>query len=60
MPTAESLPKRHETEQSQLERTIADISQEVLDFEMRSEQIIRAGRSGYSGLNLNQYGVVLP
>ena len=45
--TLASLPKRHETEQSQLERTIADISQEVLDFEMRSEQIIRAGRSGY-------------
>ena len=58
--TLASLPKRHETEQSQLERTIADISQEVLDFEMRSEQIIRAGRSGYSGLNLNQYGVFLP
>ncbi|HFC0899994.1 TPA: HlyD family efflux transporter periplasmic adaptor subunit [Neisseria gonorrhoeae] len=45
--TLASFPKRHETEQSQLERTIADISQEVLDFEMRSEQIIRAGRSGY-------------
>lgn len=46
--TLESLPQRHQTEQSQLERSIADISQEVLDFEMRSEQIIRAGKSGYA------------
>lgn len=46
--TLSSLPQRHETEQSQLERAIADISQEVLDFEMRSEQIIRAGKSGYA------------
>lgn len=46
--TLESLPQRHQTEQSQLERSIADISQEILDFEMRSEQIIRAGKSGYA------------
>lgn len=43
-----SLPQRHQTEQSQLERAISDISQEVMDFEMRSGQIIRAGRSGYA------------
>lgn len=46
--SAASLPQRHQTEQSQLERAIADISQEILDFEMRSEQIIRAPRSGYA------------
>lgn len=46
--TLSSLPERHQTEQSQLERAIADISQEVLDFEMRSEQIIRAAKSGYA------------
>lgn len=46
--TLASLPERHQTEQSQLERAIADISQEVLDFEMRSEQIIRAGKTGYA------------
>lgn len=46
--TLASLPERHQTEQSQLERAIADISQEVMDFEMRSEQIIRAAKSGYA------------
>ncbi|WP_165010139.1 HlyD family secretion protein [Neisseria yangbaofengii] len=46
--TLASLPERHKTEQSQLERAIADISQEVLDFKMRSEQIIRAGKTGYA------------
>lgn len=45
--TLSSLPERHKTELSQLNRTITEMNQEILDFDLKSEQTIRASKSGY-------------
>lgn len=45
--TLNSLPERHKTELSQLNRAITEMNQEILDFDLKSEQIIRASKSGY-------------
>lgn len=42
-----SLPERHKTELSQLNRAIADMNQEILDLGSKSEQTIRAAKTGY-------------
>lgn len=42
-----SLPERHKTELSQLNRAITEMNQEILDFDLKSEQTIRASKSGY-------------
>lgn len=41
-----SLPERQETELSQLNRTVSGINQELLDFDSRGRQTIRASRAG--------------
>lgn len=45
--TLSSLPERHKTELSQLNRAITEMNQEILDFDLKSEQTIRASKSGY-------------
>lgn len=45
--TLNSLPERHKTELSQLNRAITEMNQEILDFDLKSEQTIRASKSGY-------------
>lgn len=48
-----NLPERHQTEISQLSRDITQMNQEILDFDVKSEQIIRASKSGYvSAMNV--------
>ncbi|HFC6480072.1 TPA: HlyD family secretion protein [Neisseria meningitidis] len=44
--TLSSLPERHKTELSQLNRAITEMNQEILDFDLKSEQTIRASKSG--------------
>lgn len=41
-----ALPEKQQTETSQLNRTLSGINQEVLDFNARTEQTIRASRAG--------------
>lgn len=56
-----NLPERHQTEISQLNRAITQINQEVLDFDVKSEQIIRASKSGYvSAMNVEVGQQVAP
>ncbi|MCL5747514.1 HlyD family secretion protein [Neisseria meningitidis] len=45
--TLSSLPERHKTELSQLNRAITEMNQEILDFDLKSKQTIRASKSGY-------------
>ncbi|HFS6868619.1 TPA: HlyD family secretion protein [Neisseria meningitidis] len=45
--TLSSLSERHKTELSQLNRAITEMNQEILDFDLKSEQTIRASKSGY-------------
>ncbi|ENS6483085.1 TPA: HlyD family secretion protein [Neisseria gonorrhoeae] len=45
--TLSSLPERYKTELSQLNRAITEMNQEILDFDLKSEQTIRASKSGY-------------
>ncbi|HEZ3401386.1 TPA: HlyD family efflux transporter periplasmic adaptor subunit [Neisseria meningitidis] len=45
--TLSSLPERHKTELSQLNRAITEMNQEILDFDLKSEQTIRASKSVY-------------
>ncbi|HFC2809279.1 TPA: HlyD family efflux transporter periplasmic adaptor subunit [Neisseria gonorrhoeae] len=45
--TLSSLPERHKTELSQLNHAITEMNQEILDFDLKSEQTIRASKSGY-------------
>ena len=45
--TLKSLPERHKTELSQLNRAITDMNQEILDLGIKSEQTIRAAKTGY-------------
>lgn len=45
--TLSSLPECHKTELSQLNRAITEMNQEILDFDLKSEQTIRASKSGY-------------
>ena len=42
-----SLPQRQQTELSQLNRAISAINQEVLDWDLKQQQSIRASKSGY-------------
>lgn len=42
-----NLPEQQETEISQLERSVSVYQQEILDYQQRSEQTIRATISGY-------------
>ena len=44
-----ALPEKQQTETSQLNRTLSGINQEVLDFDSRGEQTIRASRAGVVG-----------
>lgn len=56
-----NLPERHQTEISQLNRAIAQMNQEILDFDVKSEQIIRATKSGYiSAMNVELGQQVAP
>lgn len=41
-----ALPEKQQTETSQLNRTLSGINQELLDFDSRGEQTIRASRAG--------------
>lgn len=42
-----SLPERHKSELNQLNRAITDMNQEILDLGIKSEQTIRAAKTGY-------------
>ncbi|UOO83218.1 HlyD family efflux transporter periplasmic adaptor subunit [Uruburuella testudinis] len=42
-----NLPQRQQTELSQLNRAIASINQEMLDWDLKQRQSIRASKSGY-------------
>jgi len=45
--TLESLPAKQETELSQLNRTVSEITQEELNLDLQQEQTVHASKSGY-------------
>ncbi len=45
--TLKTLPEKQQTELSQLNRSVAEITQETLNLDSQQEQVIRASKSGY-------------